>query len=71
MTDRWFKTYRMDWIAETLRIFGFINREHLMLKFGISTPQASKDLNDFLRANPDAMHYNIHLKKYIANTKDL
>jgi hypothetical protein len=31
----WFEQQRMDWIAETLRIFGFINREHLMRKFGI------------------------------------
>lgn len=67
MSERWFKKYRMEWISETLRIFGFINREHLMAKFGISTPQASKDLNDFIRLNPEAMLYNNHLKKYIAN----
>lgn len=65
---RWFEKYRMEWIAETLRIFGFINREHLMLKFGISAPQAAKDFAAFLKLNPDAMHYDTSLKKYIANS---
>jgi hypothetical protein len=60
----------MEWIAESLRIWGFINREHVMAKFGISTPQASKDLNEFMRKNPEAMHYNPNLKKYVSNTKD-
>lgn len=34
MTDnlRWFVHQRMEWIAETLRIFGFIRREHLRLR---------------------------------------
>ena len=42
MSDRWYKTYRMEWIAETLRVFGFINREHIERKFGLSTPQVSE-----------------------------
>lgn len=70
MTERWYKTYRMEWIAECLRVYGFINREHLERKFGISTPQASKDLNEYLRLYPNTMLYDISLKKYIANTKD-
>lgn len=63
---RWFEQQRMDWIAETLRVFGFINREHLMLKFGISQPQASNDLTAFLRANPNAMIYDLSAKRYVA-----
>ncbi len=35
MKDRWYKTHRMEWIAEMLRVYGFINREHVMRKFGI------------------------------------
>jgi hypothetical protein len=60
----------MDWIAETLRIFGFINREHLMRKFGVSMPQASKDLNAFLRAHPTAMTYDLSGKRYVAVNRD-
>ncbi len=70
MTERWYKQYRLNWIAESLRVYGFINREHVMRKFGISTPQASKDLNEYHRIHPEAMHYDVSLKKYIANIKD-
>ena len=55
----------MDWIAETLEVFGFINREHLMRKFGISQPQASNDLTAFQRDNPDAMTYDLSAKRYV------
>lgn len=64
---RWFEQHRMDWIAETLRVFGYINREHLMRKFGVSTPQASVDLNRFLRLHPDVMRYDRSAKRYVAN----
>ncbi len=33
---KWFEQHRQDWIAEMLRVYGFINRDHLMRKFGIS-----------------------------------
>lgn len=56
----------MEWIAETLRVFGFINREHLERKFGISTPQASKDLATFMRAHPTGMTYDLSAKRYVA-----
>ena len=62
----WYRKHRMEWIAEMLHVYGFINREHLMRKFGISTPQASKDMNDFQRLNPGAITYDIRLKKFIS-----
>lgn len=63
---RWFEQQRHAWIAEMLHIYGFINREHLQRKFGISTPQASKDLQAFGRAHPDAMQYDLSRKCYVA-----
>lgn len=54
----------MDWIAETLRVFGFINRAHLMRKFDISQPQASTDLQAFLSRHPQTMQYNPSAKRY-------
>ena len=68
MTDtlRWFVHQRMQWIAETLRIFGFIRREHLMLKFGISTPQAAADLKRYSQMHPGALRYDATLKTYRA-----
>lgn len=63
----WYVHHRMEWIAETLRVFGFINREHIMRKFGLSTPQASKDIQLFMRLHPEAMlHYDLNQKRYIA-----
>jgi len=67
--SRWFEQHRMDWIAETLRVFGFINRGHLERKFGISTPQASNDLAAFMRANPTALTYDLSAKRYVAKGK--
>ncbi len=64
--ERWFKQQRMEWIAESLRVYGFINREHLEKKFGISTAQAAKDFTEFQNLNPDAMRYDVSLKRYLA-----
>lgn len=61
---RWFEQHRQDWIAEVLDVFGFINRDHLVRKFGVSVPQASKDLQRFQRDNPGAMIYNLNAKRY-------
>lgn len=49
-----------------LRIYGFINREHLMKKFEISTPQASYDLRDFQIRNPGVVIYNPSTKRFEA-----
>jgi DeoR/GlpR family transcriptional regulator of sugar metabolism len=65
----WCEQQRLDWIAETLRVFGFINREHLMRKFGISQPQASKDLTTFARVQPGAMRYDLSAKCYRATAR--
>lgn len=62
---RWFENHREEWITETLRVFGFINRAHLERKFGISTPQASTDLNKYLRKWPMAMVYEKSRKCYV------
>jgi hypothetical protein len=64
MTGGYFKTERLAWIEETVRVFGFINREHITRKFGISTPQASMDLRDFQRLNPGAIQYDATAKRY-------
>ena len=62
---RWFEHHRQEWIAETLRVFGFIQRQHLMRKFGLSMPQASADLQKFQRDYPGAIEYDKSSKRYI------
>jgi len=54
----------MEWIAETLRVFGYINRKHLELKFGLSTPQASHDLNLYQKLYPNTVEYDLTAKQY-------
>lgn len=62
--SRWFENRRVAFIAEMLHIYGFINREHLMRKFDISRPQASKDLQSFQRNSSGGMVYNQSAKRY-------
>ena len=66
MTDNWAMRQRQGWIAETVRVFGFINREHIERKFGVSTPQASADLASFKDRNPGTIVYNTSSKRYEA-----
>lgn len=66
MTNGWFARQRMEWITETLRVFGFIGRPHLQRKFGISLPQASLDLTAFQRRYPGVLRYDSSLKRYVA-----
>lgn len=63
MTD-WFTLHRQDWIAEMLDVYGFINRIHIMRKFGISRLQAAVDLRDFQDKHPDRVRYNGTNKRY-------
>jgi DeoR/GlpR family transcriptional regulator of sugar metabolism len=62
---RWFEQARQDWIFETLTIFGFIQRKHLMRKFDISEPQASADLAKFQRRHPLTIKYDKSEKRYV------
>lgn len=61
----WFAAQRQEWIAETVRVFGFINRAHLVRKFGISVPQASADLRDYQAAHPGMLVYDKTQKCYL------
>lgn len=62
----WFASHRQEWIADMLRVYGFINRFHLARKFGISNAQAAIDFRAFNEANPDAMNYDVRKKIYYA-----
>jgi hypothetical protein len=61
----WFEEQRQVWIADMLQVYGFINREHLQRKFRISIPQASKDLQTFLRHYPTSIQYDLSRKCYV------
>lgn len=61
---RWFERQRMNFIEERLKVYGTINRQDLIEQFDISTPQASKDFQLFLKLYPDRMAYNFRKKHY-------
>ena len=63
--QRWFKQHRLEWIAEMLRVYGFVNRKHIMVKFGLSMPQASIDLRDFQKLYPKVAEYDLSSKTFI------
>lgn len=60
----WFVEARLAWIKESVEIFGFLNREHIMRKFGVSRPQAALDLRTTQQRWPDLVRYNASSKRY-------
>lgn len=65
MIANWFKEQRLAWIGEILPIYGFINRNHIERKFRVSTPQASMDLRDYMKAYPKNIQYDATKKQYM------
>lgn len=63
---RYFARLRLEWIADMLKVYGFINREHQMRKFGVTMAQAAVDFRMFQELNPLAMHYDRSAKRYVA-----
>jgi hypothetical protein len=66
-TGTWFVEFRLAWIKESIEIFGQINRENIMRKFGVSTAQASLDLRAAQNRWPHMMTYNTSTKRYERN----
>jgi len=60
----WFKRQRVQWIAESVWIFGFINREHIMKKFEVGPATAAADLRAYREQYPHAARYNKSAKRY-------
>ena len=61
----WAQQQRQKFIHTHLILEGWIGRKPIMEKFEISTPQASKDLADYQKKNPDAMTYDRSAKRYV------
>lgn len=58
----WFVDQRKIWVTESLRVFGYVTRDHLVRKFSISPIQASRDLDYFVRNG--VITFNPKLKRY-------
>ncbi|HTE35732.1 MAG TPA: hypothetical protein VK630_04235 [Reyranella sp.] len=57
---------RLTWIADTLRIVGFVSRRQLMARFAIDAHLASLDLQEFQRRHPRAMRFDQARKHFVA-----
>lgn len=64
MSERWYLEHRLAWIKESIEIFGQINRDNIVRKFGLSMQQASHDLAIALERWPSLMVYNKSTKRY-------
>lgn len=65
--SNWFSEFRLAWIKESVGIYGFINREHIARKFGLSIPQCAVDLREVQAKWPKLMTYNPTTKRYERN----
>lgn len=66
----WAEDYRQKWIAESIRVFGYINRYHLVRKFGISDVTASLDFKRYMKDNPGQIIYSKEKRTYVSLGKE-
>lgn len=59
-----FPTLRRHWLCHHAAATGTLRRSAIVEKFGVSTAQASKDINEYLQDFPDALAYDKTAKTY-------
>ena len=65
-TENWSARERLMHVERLAYWRGWVRRADLCEKFGISTPQASVDISEYLRRNPRALRYDLSRKRYEA-----
>lgn len=60
---------RLRFIDAMLHLYGHVNRSVLEFFFCVSTPQASSDINEYIKLIPKNIVYNASKKRY-ERTKD-
>lgn len=65
MKISWFQARRLDAIDAILARYGRLQRSDLMAMFGVSTPQASVDIQRFIAEYPKAIKYDATAKCYV------
>ncbi len=64
----WFQETRLEWMFESIQIFGYLNREHVKRKFEISEAQSALDFREAKRRWPAYFQYNPNQKRYEARS---
>ncbi|RFB05174.1 WYL domain-containing protein [Parvularcula marina] len=62
---RWGVEQRLEFIEYRLFWEGYVNRGDIIDRYGVSVPQASKDLAQYQEAAPDNLDYDRRAKKYV------
>ena len=58
---------RLRFVDFLLHQYGCVNRSAIVDYFGLSVPQATKDLKDYMKMAPDNMRYSNTQKVYLRN----
>jgi hypothetical protein len=61
----YFQRKRLKFINNMIWVYGYIQRGHLMRRFGISETQAAQDIEVVQKTFPHLMVYNRQLKCYV------
>lgn len=62
--EKWDARQRLALIEQAAFWRGWVVRADLVDAFGLSLPQASADLQAYLKLNPDGLHYDLRAKRY-------
>lgn len=62
---RWGAERRLEFIEFRVYWEGYVNRNDLTKRFGVSTPQASTDLSLYQRLAPENIQYDSSAKRYV------
>jgi predicted DNA-binding transcriptional regulator YafY len=68
-SENWSARARLVYIERIAYWRGFLRRADISKHFGVSVPQASADIAEYLRINPGSLDYDRSAKRYVA-TKD-
>lgn len=70
-TFSWFGELRQAWIHETIHLYGYMKRDHIMRKFDIGSATATRDFALYMKTRPDTIFYNPKIKRYeVFNSKE-
>jgi len=68
-TESWLGQSQLHYVEACLWWNGMISRREIIEKYSCSSQHASAILQSYLGLNPQAMSYNLNVKRYLANPK--
>jgi hypothetical protein len=66
--NNWAVSHRLRFIESLAWWKGIVNRQEVVAFFNVSLAQASSDLQHYVDLNPEALNYNLRMKRYEATS---